>query len=84
MAAVLGEAIRKARRRAGLTQEELAFRASISRNYVSLLELDQKSPTVETLMRVAGAVGTKASTLLEKVERQLPAGGKGRTGRQTR
>lgn len=69
---MLGEAIRKARQRAGLTQEELAFRAAISRNYVSLLELGQRSPTVDTLLRVAAALGTKASTLIEHVERQVP------------
>jgi hypothetical protein len=27
-----------------MTQEQLAFKAEISRNYVSLLELDEKSP----------------------------------------
>ena len=74
MAAVLGEAIRKARRKAGLTQEELAFRASVSRNYVSLLELDEKSPTVDTLLRIAHAMNAKASTLIEHVERHLPRG----------
>jgi transcriptional regulator with XRE-family HTH domain len=61
---VIGHAIRKSRLKAGLTQEEVAFRAKVSRNYVSLLELDQKSPTVAVLIRVASAIGTKASKLL--------------------
>jgi transcriptional regulator with XRE-family HTH domain len=65
---VLGEHIRKARLAAKLTQEELAFKAGISRNYVSLLEKDEKSPTVAPLLRVCKAVGVKASRLLAKVE----------------
>ncbi len=65
---VLGEHLRKARERAKLTQEELAFKAGISRNYVSLLELDQKSPTVQTLLRVCKSLKIKPSTILSKIE----------------
>ncbi|WP_428306231.1 helix-turn-helix domain-containing protein [Lacipirellula sp.] len=66
---MLGSAIRKARQKAGLTQEELAFRADVSRNYISLLELEQKSPTVQTLLKVANALGVKASQLVAQVEK---------------
>jgi transcriptional regulator with XRE-family HTH domain len=65
---MLGEEIRKARLAANLTQEQLAFNAEISRNYVSLLELNQKSPTVDVLLRIARAVGIRASTLVARVE----------------
>jgi transcriptional regulator with XRE-family HTH domain len=64
----LGEELRKARMRAGVTQEELAYRADISRNYVSLLELDQKSPTVQLLLRICRALGVKASKIIGRVE----------------
>jgi transcriptional regulator with XRE-family HTH domain len=67
---VLGDEIRNARKAARLTQEELAFRARVSRNYVSLLELGEKSPTVDTLMRICDAMGTRASELLAAVERR--------------
>lgn len=66
---MLGEELRKARRAAGLSQEELAHRARISRNYVSLIELNQKSPTVETLLRVCRALNISAGRLLLKVEK---------------
>ncbi len=46
---MLGEELRAARLAANLTQEELADEAGISRNYVSLLELNRKSPTVDVL-----------------------------------
>lgn len=66
---MLGEELRKARMRAGLTQEELAFRADISRNYVSLLELGEKSPTVQVLLRICKALGVRASAVIARIER---------------
>ena len=65
---MLGDEIRKARLAAKLTQEQLAFEAEISRNYVSLLELNQKSPTVDVLLRIARAVGVRASALIAAIE----------------
>jgi transcriptional regulator with XRE-family HTH domain len=64
----IGGELRKARLTAGITQEELAFKAEISRNYVSLLELDEKSPTVHVLLRICKALGTKASKIISRVE----------------
>ena len=66
---MLGSEIRKARQKAGLTQEELAFRADVSRNYISMLELEQKSPTVQTLIKVTEALGVRASQLIAKIEK---------------
>jgi transcriptional regulator with XRE-family HTH domain len=66
---VLGAELRKARIAAGLTQEELAFKADISRNYVSLLELGEKSPTVQILLRICKALGVRAATIIARVER---------------
>lgn len=66
---MLGEELRKRRLAKKLTQEELAFRAHISRNYVSLIELNQKSPTVDVLLRVCEAMGASAASVIAKVER---------------
>ena len=68
MPRVLGDEIREARLAARLTQEQLAFSARVSRNYISLLELGAKSPTVATLMRIASALGVRASGLLARAE----------------
>lgn len=65
---MLGDEIRKARLASKLTQEELAFDAEISRNYVSLLELNEKSPTVDVLLRIARAMGIRASSLIAAIE----------------
>jgi transcriptional regulator with XRE-family HTH domain len=67
---MLGEELRKARVGAGLTQEELAFRADISRNYVSLLELDRKSPTLAVLDRVCEVLGVRTSVIIARRERR--------------
>ena len=66
---MLGEEIRKARLKAKLTQEQLAHEAGVSRQYVSLLELNEKSPTVDVLLRVCGAMGVSAGRMLLKVEK---------------
>jgi transcriptional regulator with XRE-family HTH domain len=65
----LGKELHKARTGAGLTQEQLAFKADVSRNYISLLERNEKSPTVKMLLRLCRAVGVKASTIIARIER---------------
>lgn len=73
---MLGDEIRKERLSGKLTQEQLAFQAEISRNYVSLLELNQKSPTVDVLLRIARALGIRASSLIEAIERKTAPPGR--------
>lgn len=67
---MLGEELRRARHDAGLTQEELAHKASLHRTYISMLERDRKSPTVEVLIRVAKALGVSAGDIVGRVERR--------------
>lgn len=66
---MFGKELKNAREAAGLSQEKLAFEAEIDRSYVSLLENDKKSPTLETLFRIADAIGIRASELISRVER---------------
>ena len=65
---MLGEHLRKARLARGLSQETLAFDAQVSRNYVSLLELNEKSPTVDVLLRICRAMGVSAADIIREVE----------------
>lgn len=65
---VIGDELRKARLAAGLSQEKLGFLAEVSRNYVSMVELNQNSPTVATLLRMCHALGVRAGALVSKVE----------------
>lgn len=52
-----GELIEVARRRAGLTQEELAERAATSRPTLSAYESGRKSPTLATAERILHVAG---------------------------
>ena len=65
---MLGEVLRNAREVAGLTQEKLAFEAELDRTYISQLERDLKSPTLETLFRICDALDVNASDLIAAVE----------------
>lgn len=51
-----------------MTQERLAAKAGVSRNYVSLLELNEKSPTVQMLFRLCAVLRVRPSTLIARVE----------------
>jgi transcriptional regulator with XRE-family HTH domain len=68
---LLGESLRRARKAAGISQEDLAFEAKIDRTYVSQLENGHKSPTVEVLFRICPVLGMAASELIAKVELSL-------------
>ncbi len=45
--------LQKLRHAKGLSQEELAARADINRNYVGMLERNEHSPTIEMLEKLA-------------------------------
>lgn len=67
---MLGLELRNAREAAGLTQEELAHRAEVDRTYISMLENDRKSPTVDMLFRLCDALDASPSAILSKVEKK--------------
>jgi transcriptional regulator with XRE-family HTH domain len=68
---LLGQALQKARRDSGLSQEALAFEAKVDRTYISQLENGHKSPTVDLLFRICPILGIAASELVAVVEREL-------------
>jgi transcriptional regulator with XRE-family HTH domain len=62
---ILARNLRRARRSAGMSQEELAHRAGIDRTYVSSLERCKFAATVDVVDQVAKALSTTASDLLK-------------------
>lgn len=54
---VSGAIVRQARRRAGLTQRELAVRASTSQSVVARIEQGRSDPSTATLARLLAAAG---------------------------
>jgi transcriptional regulator with XRE-family HTH domain len=63
----LGENIRSARVKAGLSQEQLAEKADLSRNYIGNVERAEYKITVETLARIAKALNLSARDLMHGI-----------------
>jgi len=63
-----GATIRFARERRSLSQEALAELAGLSRNFLGDIERGKASPTLETMSKLAEALGEKLSTLLYQCE----------------
>ena len=66
-----GKILRRMRKEAGLSQEQLALNADIQRNFVSLLELGQKQPTITTLFKLAEALRCNPAALVQTVVDEL-------------
>jgi len=60
----IGENIKKIRKENGLTQAEFSKRIGISRTYLSDLENSRKSPSVETLDKIANKLDVSTTYLL--------------------
>lgn len=61
---VVAENIRRHRQSVGLSQEALADICGLHRTYVGAIERGERNITVNTLARVAGALGCSAIDLL--------------------
>ena len=68
---MLGGELQRRRQAAGLTQEALAARADVDRTYVSKLERDLQSPTVDVLVQLCRAMSVRASEMLALIEDDL-------------
>jgi transcriptional regulator with XRE-family HTH domain len=65
-----GAALRRVRRSAGLSQEQLGLEAGVQRNFISLIETGQNQPTISTIVKLARALGLAASELVAEAERE--------------
>ncbi|MGR3759234.1 helix-turn-helix domain-containing protein [Roseobacteraceae bacterium NS-SX3] len=62
--------LRRYRRAAGISQEELAHRAGRSMRYISLLESCRHQPSLDTLFRLSAALDVTLAELITEVERE--------------
>lgn len=82
-----GSLLREARRRAGLSQSDLARRAGVPQSVVSEYEAGKRQPTIPTLARLVAATGHELKLSLEQTQprvRGLPDTPLGRRLRQHR
>lgn len=68
--AAVGAAIRHLRGEQGIAQERLAALAGVDRAFFGKLERGESNPSVETLAKVADALGIPLDILFAEVERQ--------------
>jgi transcriptional regulator with XRE-family HTH domain len=64
---IIGEAIRRFRKRAKLSQEKLAEKADLHPVYVGELERGEESASVFALMRIAKALGIRIRDLVDEL-----------------
>lgn len=64
----IGENIRLNREKSGMTQEQLAQKAEVTRNYISDLENNRYIPSVKTLTKIAKVLNMNLDFLLEMSE----------------
>jgi transcriptional regulator with XRE-family HTH domain len=63
-----GENLRRVRRRAGISQEELGMRSSLHRTEIGLLERGARVPRIDTLIKIASALTIPPGELLEGID----------------
>lgn len=63
----LGDNLRRTRRRVGLSQEQVAIRASLHRTEIGLLERGSRVARVDTLIQLAGAMSVPPAELLDGI-----------------
>lgn len=71
IAKAFGLVIRELRKEAGLTQEQLGLEADLRRTFVSLLELGQQTPSLQTIFKLSIPLERQPSEILALVEIRL-------------
>jgi transcriptional regulator with XRE-family HTH domain len=64
----IGRAVREHRVASKWSQEELSFEAGLHRTYIGCIERGEKNITLRNLIKVAAALGVKASDILLTAE----------------
>ena len=58
-----GDAVRKARTKAGLTQEDLADKSGLDRSYIGGVERGERNPTLTVIEKIAEGLGISVADL---------------------
>lgn len=64
-------ALRDLRQQIGLSQEQLALRASVDRSFVGKLESGKHQPSLAVIFSLAEALGTSPEHLVAVVQKRL-------------
>lgn len=69
---IVARNLRRLRHAKGLSQEELADRAGINRNYVGMLEREENAATVDMLEKLAEVLGADPIAFFESNDAPHP------------
>ena len=64
--AIVARNLRVLRKQKGFTQEELADRAGINRNYIGQIEREEKSPTIDVIEKLSVSLETAPDAFFQK------------------
>jgi transcriptional regulator with XRE-family HTH domain len=68
---VIGRVVAARRKRLGLSQEALAEGTGLHPTYIGLIERGLRCPSARVILALGEGLGTKGSTLLAAIEREL-------------
>ncbi len=68
IAALFGENLARCRKLADMSQEELGIRASLHRTEISQLERGLRVARIDTLVKLAGALGVSPAELIAGID----------------
>ena len=68
-----GIALAKLRKEKQWSQEFLGFESALTRTFISLLERGQRSPTLNTIFRIASALNIGVDEVIRKTLNELSA-----------
>ncbi|HHW41238.1 MAG TPA: helix-turn-helix transcriptional regulator [Syntrophomonadaceae bacterium] len=68
---VFGQILKEFRTERGFSQERLGFESGYHRTYISLLERGQKSPSLNTIFKLAESLNITPSEMILRVEEEL-------------
>lgn len=66
-----GLVLRRARKEAKLSQEDLALASGLDRTFISLLERGLRQPTLTTLFAIATSLGAEPHALVRQTEGEV-------------
>ncbi len=64
-----GELVRRLRSERGLSQERLAELSGLHRNYIGAIERAERTPSIVSADRLAGALGTTMAEMFAEMDR---------------
>jgi transcriptional regulator with XRE-family HTH domain len=66
LGSIVARNLRRLRHERGLSQEELAHRTGVNRNYVGMIEREENSPTVDMIERLCKVLEIDAAVLFRR------------------